>query len=298
MLQILKQAWQDFNEDNCARIASSLAYAAAFSLAPLLILVISICQLVFEPEDIRGQVEADISSFVGEEGAQQVKSMIENDAEKEEQGILATITGIVIILVGATGFFVQLQNGMNDVWEVQPDPERSGWKYFIMKRLLSLGMILTVAFLVFVSLVASTVLSSFDTVIDSLLPGMAASSLMFLANLLVSFVMMTALFAAMFQVLPDAEIKWKDVLVGATGTAILFLIGKYGIAFYLSHKSMETTYGAAGSLVVILMWVYYSSMILLFGAEFTQAWAIAHGEKAEPSQGAVRAVKKTEIERE
>lgn len=290
---IIKQTWTDFVADRCPRIAASLAYSTLFSLAPMLVLIISICQLVFEPEDIRGKVQTEIASVVGEEGAQQVKKMVDSSGETERRGVVATIIGVTVMMVGATGFFAQLQSGINDVWEVQPDPDKSSLKYFFMKRLLSLGMVLSLAFLVFVSLTASSVLKAFDAAIDRWLPGNAGSTLLMLTNLGITFAILVGLFAAIFKVLPDAEVRWRDVFVGALGTASLFLIGKFAIGIYLGSKNMSVTHGAAGSLVLLLVWVYYSTLILLWGAEFTQAWATYHGNGIEPSDGAVRVVRKT-----
>ena len=295
MIKLLQQTWADFNDDNCPRIAAALAYSTAFSLAPLLVLIISVCQLVFEPEDIRGRVESEIANVVGEEGAAQVKTMIDSSGGGEERGIVATIIGIVVMLVGATGLFAQLQAAMNDVWEVRPDPDRNGMKYFLTKRLLSLGMVLSVAFLVLISLVASTALHAFDGVIERWLPNQAGSTLLFVGNFAISTAVISGLFAAMFKVLPDADVNWSDVAVGAVVTAVLFMLGKLGIGMYLGGQNMSTSYGAAGSLVLILVWVYYSAMIFLLGAEFTQAWAKHRGHGIQPSDGAVCVVKHTEL---
>ena len=297
MFRILKQTWADFIEDNCPRIAAAISYSTAFSLAPMLVLILSVGQLVFEPEDIRGKVESEIAKVVGDEGAEQIKTMIDSKQNDEEKhGIWATVIGVTVMLVGATGLFAQLQAAMNDVWEVRPDPSKSGIKYFLTKRLLSLGMVLSLAFLVLVSLVASTAIHAFDGAVDQWLPGWAGSTLLFALNVLISFLVLACLFAAIFRVLPDAEIRWSDVAVGASVTALLFLLGKFGLSLYLGSQNMATTYGAAGSLVLILVWVYYSTMILLLGAEFTQAWAKNRGSGILPSDGAVRVIKKTELQ--
>ena len=297
LLTILKQTWTDFLDDNCTRIAAALSYSTAFSLAPMLVLIISVCQLVFEPEDIRGKVENEIAAVVGAEGAEQVKTMIDSSSGTEKRGVFATIIGIVVMLVGATGLFAQLQAAMNDVWEVRPDPDKSSITYFFKKRLLSLGMVLSISFLLIVSLVASTIVHAFDGTIDRWLPGEAGSAIVFAANLLISFGVLVGLFAAIFKVLPDADVRWSDVGVGATATALLFLFGKACLSWYLGSSNMTTTYGAAGSLVLILVWVYYSTLILLLGAEFTQAWAKHRGSGVVPSDGAVRVIKSTELQR-
>ena len=237
MLALLKHTFTDFLEDRCPRIAAALAYSAAFSLAPMLVLIIGVCQLVFDAEDIRGKVAAEITAVVGEEGAEQVQTMIDSSGNSDERGALATIFGVVVMIVGATGFFAQLQAGMNDVWEVQPDPDKSTFKYFLLKRLLSFGMVLSVAFLVLISLAVSAGLKAFDGLVDRMLPGEAASTLLFAANLAISFLLLASLFAAMFKVLPDAAVEWRDVAVGATATAALFLLGKFAIGAYLGAKT-------------------------------------------------------------
>lgn len=294
MITILKQTFSDFGEDKCTRIAAALAYYTAFSLAPMLLLIISVCQLVFEPEDVRGQVEKEVAAVVGDEGAEQIKTMLDTDTAEEKQGTMATTVSLIFMLVGATGLFAQLQGALNDVWEVAPDPEQGGIKNFITKRIISLGMVLTVAFLLLVSLAASSALHTFDASIDRWLPGDSASTLLSIGNYVFSFVILTCLFAAMFKVLPDAKVEWANVWVGAVTTSVLFLVGKMAIAFYVGSKGMEDTYGAAGSLVVVLMWVYYSAIIFLLGAEFTQAWAKHRGDGIIPDDGALRVVKRAE----
>lgn len=296
MLALLKQTWNDFLEDKCTRIAAALSYSTAFSLAPMLVVIVSVCQLVFEPEDIRGKVESEVAAVVGDEGADQLRTMIDSSQASKERGTIATAVGIVVMLIGATGMFSQLQAAMNDVWEVSPDPETNSLKYFLKKRLLSLGMVLSIAFLLLVSLVASTVIHAFDSTLDQWLPGQTGSAIVIAANSAISFFVLTGLFAAIFKVLPDAEVKWSDVSVGAAVTALLFLVGHFALSWYLGSRNMTTSYGAAGSLVLILSWVYYSTLILLVGAEFTQAWAKQRGSGILPSKGAVRIVKRREVQ--
>lgn len=293
MFSIFRQTFADFSEDKCSRIAAALAYYTAFSLAPMLLLVISVCQLVFEAEDVRGEVQTQVTSVVGPEGADQIKTMLDADQHQEERGAAFAVASAFFMLLGATGLFVQLQHAMNDVWEVQPDPNTGGVKNFLVKRLVSLGMVLTIAFLLVVSLAASAALHAFDASIDRWLPGNSGSMVLAVANYAVSFLIVTFLFAAMFKFLPDVKIDWSTVWMGAATTAFLFMVGKFVIAMYVGNKSMEDTYGAAGSLMLILMWVYYSALIFLFGAEFTQVWAKRHGHGIVPDKGAVRVVTHT-----
>lgn len=262
----------------------------------MLVLIISVCQLVFERDDIRGKVENEIAAVVGDEGAEQVTKMIDSSPATEKRGTFSTVLGFIVMLVGATSLFAQLQAAMNDVWEVRPDPNKNGLVYFLKKRLLSLGMVLSLAFLLVVSIVASTIVHAFDETIDRWLPGQAGSTIVFTADLLISFVVLVGLFSAIFKVLPDAQIQWSDVGAGAAVTTLLFLLGEACLSWYLGSSNMTTTYGAAGSLVLILVWVYYSTLILLLGAEFTQDWAKHRGSGIAPSEGAARVVKTSEFQ--
>ncbi len=288
VFNLLKQTFTEFGEDRCSRIAASMAYSTAFALAPMLMLIIGLGQFFFEPEDITGKIETNLEEVVGESGADQIRTIIEGSQKKEQQGVWATVLSVGIVLLGATGLFAQLQVAMNDVWDIKPDPDASGIWYFISKRLLSLGMVLSTAFLVIVSLAVTGIISSFDDVLDNWLPGSAGSMIFAAGNFLLSLLVLTGLFAAMFKVLPDAKVRWKDVAVGAAVTALLFMLGKFGLGWYLGSKNMATTYGAAGSLVLILAWVYYSTLIFMFGAEFTQVWAKLYGDGIQPSKIAVR----------
>lgn len=294
MISIIKQTLHDFLQDKCPRMAAALAYYTAFALAPMLVLIISVCQLVLEPDDIKGRVEAEIAGVVGESGAEQVKTMIDSGDEIDRKSAIATGVGMVVMLIGATGLFAQLQGTMNDVWEVTPDPVQSGLKNFLMKRLVSLGMLLTVAFLLMVSITASTIIHAFDGQIDRWLPGQYGSAMVKAADYGISMLVITCLFAAMFKVLPDAKISWSNVWVGAAATSVLFVAGKFAVGLYVGSQNMANTYGAAGSLVMILVWVYYSAMIFLLGAEFTQAWARSRGHGIEPAKGAVRVTRSFE----
>jgi membrane protein len=210
---------------------------------------------------------------------------------------LGTVLSIAALVLGATGAFGQLQAALNRAWEVAPDP-RAGLKGFLVKRLFSFGMILTVAFLLLVSLILSAALSAFGGALGRMLPDGLSATLLQVVNLGVSFVVITALFAMIFKVLPDARVAWRDVWVGATVTALLFVIGKFLIGFYLGRSNPGQAFGAAGSLAVLFVWVYYSSMILLFGAEFTQAWVERNGNSIAPERGAVRVVEERKYARD
>jgi len=292
MLQVIKQAIREFSEDNCSRMAAALAYYTAFALAPLLIIIMTICGFVWEPSDVEGLVQREVKSMVGEDGAEQVKTMLRN-ATKPDRGILASAISAVMLLVGATGLVGQLQSALNDTWEVRPDPEQGGYWNFVTKRLLSVGMICGIAFLLLVSLVASSLLAAVGDRIASWLPADMSQGVLLASNAALSLVVFSLLFAAMFKFLPDANVAWSDVAFGAVVTAVLFVAGKFAMGAYLGNKNMESVYGAAGSLALILVWIYYSSMIFLFGAELTQVWAKNRGEGVQPATGAMRVVEKS-----
>ena len=293
MLSIIRRSLTNFQTDHCPRIAAALAYYTAFAMAPMLVLVLSVCQIVFEPSDIQGEMETQIASVVGESGVEQVKTMIKAGENDKHRGVVATIVGICFMLLGATGVFAQLQSALNEIWDVKPDPNHSSIKTFLMKRLISLGMLLTIAFLLMISITASSALQAFDSHIDRWLPGQYGSVFVQVADYGISFVVITCLFASMFKVLPDAKIGWSSVWSGAAVTSFLFILGKMGVAVYAGSQNMANTYGAAGSLVLILVWVYYSAMIFLLGAEFTQVWANEQGSGVLPEDGAVRVARST-----
>ena len=298
MWEILVQTFTDFNDDKCTRIAAALSYYTVFSLAPLLTLAMAIGGLVLEPEDVRGKIEQQVESLVGDDGAKQVRTMIEaaeggplvgGDEESQQRtGILATVISSGVLLVGLIGLIGQMQAAMNDVWEVKPDPEQSFWKLMIFSRLLSFGMLAAAGFLLLVSLLLSAAISFVGDSISSLMPGLASEAILQVINFALSFFVITAMFAAIFKYLPDAKVGWYDVAVGSAVTALLFVIGKSLIGLYLGSKNMESTYGAAGSLALLLTWIYYSSIIFLLGAEFTQAWAKVKGSGIKPSKFAVK----------
>lgn len=289
---LLKTTATEFSDDDCASMAAALAYYTVFSLAPLLVLVVMLVSLVWEPTQVQGQVHGQMNELFGQQGGQQVQTMM-NNATENRSG-LAAVWGLIALLVGATGLFSQLQTAMNRAWEVAPDPQQSGIKDYLFKRLLSFGMILLIAVLLFAFLILSAVLSAFGQYIGGLLPGAISQTALEVLNFVVSFLVIALLFAAIFKWLPDAQTRWKDVLVGAVVTALLFVIGKTLIGIYLGHSNMTSGYGAAGSLVLVLVWIYYSAIILLLGAEFTQVWARRHGAAVEPKPGAVRVVRQTE----
>jgi membrane protein len=283
MVTVLKRAFRDFNDDECPVRAAALAYYAIFALPPLLILLIMAAGAVWDPRQVQQALEGQFASLVGREGAGAVHGMIQRAQRPGDGGALATILGIAALLFGATGVMVQLQNALNRAWEVKPDPAQGGWKRFIGKRVLSIAMIVAISFLLVVSLAVTAVIAAAGSMLTFI-----PEPLLQAANFALSFLVLTVLFAATFKFLPDAVIAWRDVWVGAAATSFLFVIGKFVIGLYLGHSSPGAAYGAASTLAVILVWIYYAGMIVLFGAEFTQAWAQERGASIEPESGAVR----------
>ena len=288
MLALLKETFKEFRDDEATRVAAALSYYTIFALPPLLVLLITIAGAVWEPADVQGRVEAQIGSLLGREGAAGIREMLANQNRPGAGGILPTLLSVGALLFGATGAFIQLQSALNTAWDVKPDPAQGGFRNFVTKRLLSLGMILGVGFLVLVSLALSALLSAAGSSVERFLPEAMSGVLLEVINMIVSFAVVTLLFAAIFKVLPDAVIQWRYVWIGAVVTALLFVVGKFAIGFYIGQSDPGSAYGAAGSLAVILVWIYYASIIVLLGAEFTQVYARSKGAEIVPEPGAVR----------
>jgi len=261
--------------------AAALAYYTVFALPPLLILLTLVVGLFWDPGEVQRSLETQFSTLVGSDGASAIRDMLDH-AKSPGTGPVATILGVLALLFGALGAFMQLQGALNKAWEVKPDPKKGGVRQFIAKRVLSAGMILAVAFLLMVSLAVSAVLSALGAKLD-FVPEPALQAL----DLTLSLAVITVMFAAIFRFLPDAEIAWRDVWVGALFTSMLFVLGKFAIGFYLGRSAPGDAFGAASALAVILVWIYYAGMIVLLGAEFTQAWAERRGSYKRPENGAV-----------
>ncbi|HEX6106585.1 MAG TPA: YihY/virulence factor BrkB family protein [Gemmatimonadales bacterium] len=297
VLAILKQSVREFVDDDAPTMAAALSYYTVFSLPPLLVLLLMLLGAVFDPQDIQGTVESQITQLMGPEGGDQVRTIIANADRPGSGNIIATVLSLVALILGATGVFGQLQAALNRAWEVAPDPDQGGFKSFLMKRVFSLGMVLALAFVLLVSLVLSATLSAFGDSLVQFLPEGLSQPLLQAINFAISFGVITVLFAAIFKVLPDATMAWRDVWVGAAVTALLFVVGKFLLGLYLGRSNPGEAFGAAGALAVMLVWIYYSSMIVFLGAEFTQAWANRRGQGIRPEKGAVRVVKETRHER-
>lgn len=284
-VDLAKETFKEFMKDEVTWKAAALSYFTVFALAPLLVLLLQIASFIWDPAQVREALTGQFQALMGGDVAQQVQTMMMSAEEKTASGSgFRLVLSIAGLLFGATGAFVSLQTALNQAWEVQPDPKSGGIKNFIFKRFLSLGMVLGIAFLLLVSLAVTAGLSAAG---DALFGGMGETVAQVL-NFVLTFAVISLLFAAIFKVLPDAKVGWRDVWVGAVATALLFVIGKQLIGMYIGTSDPGSAFGAAGALAVLLVWIYYAAVILLLGAEFTQAWMKFHGRTIEPEEGAVR----------
>jgi len=297
-LRILKKAASEFSNDECMSSAAAMAYYAIFSLPPLLILVAAIAGYFgVEPRRIQELVQNQwgVATLSERNFEQQPES---EGADRSGQngsteaggglGIVWRIAGAAILVFSATGLFAQLQYALNRAWGVMPDPQRGGIMALVVKRVLSFGMIVVIFFLLLISLVLTTVIDEVTAYLQGGSPEGVALAIGIGLNNLAAFAVATLLFAAMFKVLPDAQMAWRDMWIGAMITALLFVIGKALIGWYVQHSALGSSWGsAAASLIGVLVWMYYSSLIVLFGAELTQVWASEHGHGIRPDEGAV-----------
>lgn len=290
--QVLKDCFNGFFDDKILKLSASLAYYTVFSLGPLVIVIIFLCSFFFKREAIEGTIYGQMANFVGHDSALQLQEIIKNAAISGDN-TLAAIIGIITLLIGATSVFAEIQDSINTIWNLKPKPKAS-WKMFIQTRLLSFGVIGSLGFLLLVSLGITALIEGLSIRLKAYFPDVTVA-VFYIINLIITFGVVTALLAVIFRVLPDAKIKWKDVWAGSITTAILFMLGKFAISLYISKSDIGSTYGTAGSLVILLVWIYYSSIILYFGAEFTKAWAVKYGSKIFPNKFTVVA-KTVEIE--
>jgi membrane protein len=286
--RILKRAATEFISDNGMKLSAALSYYTIFSIGPVLIIIISLAGIFYGREAVQGKIYQQIQGLVGDSAALQIQEIIRN-IEQSQLSASGAIVGIVILVIGATGVFTEIQDSINYIWSVKAKPQK-GWLHLIMNRLISFSLIISFGFILLVSLIIhalvdvlhDTLLKYFDEVTVYVFQGV---------NYILLFAIITTLFAIIFKVLPDATIHWKDSIIGASFTAVFFLIGKFLITFYLSQSNIGVTFGAAASIVLILLWVYYSSIILYFGAEFTKVYALSYGSGIEPDKAAVFIIK-------
>ncbi len=289
---IIKQTFSGFSDDKVTKLSGSLAYYTVFSMGPLLVVIISLCGLFLEREAVEGRIYSVLQEFVGQDTAAQLQQIIKNAAIGNKSTIAAIISGATL-LIGATTVFAEIQDSINGIWGLKPKPKR-GWLKFLQNRFLSFSVIISLGFLLLVSLAITGVIEGLSSGLKDRYPDVAVA-VFYIINLVVSFGISSLIFAVIFKVLPDAKIKWRDVLAGALVTALLFMIGKFGISLYISQTKVGSTYGAAGSLVVLIVWVYYTSIILYLGAEFTKAYALKYGSQIKPNDYAVT-MKEVEVE--
>jgi membrane protein len=285
VIALAKDTFKDFSEDKCSRMAAALSYYTVFSLPPLLLLILAIIGFFVDPADAQGRFMDQISALVGPQGGEAMRTMIEQ-ANHPKGGVMA-IVGIATLVLGATGAFAQLQEALNTAWEVKPDPKAGGVRQFVVKRLLSFGMILVIAFMLLVSFVVSALVSAFGDVLNNYMGG-AGQAIGRAVQIVIGLLVTWLLFALMFKVLPDVKIGWKDVWVGALVTAVLFTAGRFLIGLYLGNSDSANAFGAAAALAIIFIWIYYAANILFLGAEFTQVWVRRQGRRLIPEEGAIR----------
>ena len=288
VFSLLKTTFFEWLDDQAPTLGAALAYYTVFSLAPLLIITIAIAGLVFGAEAAQGQIFDQLRGLLGAASGKAMQEIVQSASAEPKTGVVATVIGFVTLLFGASGVFGQLQASLNIIWGVQPKPGR-GIVGIIRDRSLSFGFILVVGFLLLVSLLLTAAIAFVGKQFGTMVPGMEA--VIQLLNSILSLAVITLLFAMMFKILPDANIAWRDVWTGAFITALLFTIGKFALGLYLGRSGVASSYGAAGSLIVLLLWVYYSSQILFFGAEFTQVYANRFGSHVTPSSNAIAVAK-------
>ncbi|MGZ5285870.1 MAG: YihY/virulence factor BrkB family protein [Flavisolibacter sp.] len=283
---LLKRSAISFSDDNAFKLSASLSYYTIFALGPLLFIIISLSGFFYGNEAMQGRIYEQLKGLIGNDAALQVQNIIAN-ASQDYDSITGAIIGAVILFIGATGVFTEIQSSINYIWSVKAKPKR-GWLKYLGDRLLSFSLVVGLGFLLMVSLIMNALMSVVNTRVLKRFPDIEYIDLF---NSLIILVIITSLFAVIYKILPDARIAWKDAWVGSTFTAILFLIGKFLIGFYMGNSNIGVVYGAAASIVVILVWVYYSSMILYFGAEFTKVYALHSGQGIRPKSTAVFIIK-------
>ncbi len=281
---VFRQTIAEWQRDKVSRLAAALAYYTTFSLAPILVIVIAVASFLFEQSTVQTRVIEQLQGLLGQNGADLVQEMLVSAQANEGDGFWATVISVGLLILGASGLFIQLQDALNTVWNLEIKPDAGLWR-LIRDRLLSFGMILVIGFLLLVSLLLSAALAAISGLFGDTLFGWDLGWR--ILNAAVSFGIITLLFGLIYKILPDATVSWRDVRVGAAMTALLFTLGKSLIGIYLGNSSVASAYGAAGSFVVLLLWIYYSAQILLFGAEFTQVYASRFGSDIQPAKTAV-----------
>jgi membrane protein len=283
-LDVVKETFSKWIDDKAPRLAASLSYYTIFAMAPTLVIVIAVASMVFGEEAAQGKIVTEIEELVGREGAEAVQTILRNSAQ-DDTGILATALSILVLIVGATTVFVELQDSLNTIWGVTPKPGR-GILGMLRDRFLSFAMVIGTGFLLMVSLIVSAALTALQEWLGGMFPHLGITVVRII-QMVLSVAIFTVMAGAIYKVLPDVKIAWRDVAIGALITAVLFTLGKFLIGLYLGQSGVASTYGAAGSLAVLFVWIYYSGLIFFLGAEFTQVYANRWGKRVEPSANAI-----------
>jgi len=286
---ILKETAISFSDDNAFKLSASLSYYTVFALGPLLIIVISLSAIFYGKDVVEGRLFEQLQDLIGSQAALQVQNILGN-AQQTHATMLGAIIGFIILFIGATGVFTEIQSSINFIWSVRAKPKK-GWLKYLLNRLLSFSLVVGLGFVLLVSLIVNALLTLLSDTLTRKFPHFPVG-LFNLANSLIILTVITCLFAVIYKVLPDAVISWKDAWIGSIFTATLFLLGKFLIGYYLGKSNLGVTYGTAASIVIILAWVYYSSLILYFGAEFTKIYALHSGAGIRPKQTAVFIIKR------
>lgn len=285
--EIVKDTFNEWSDDKGPRLGAALAYYTVFSLAPILVISMAVAGLVFGHKAVHDQIMGELQKLVGHDGAVGLQAML-RAAHKPATGIIASALAFITLLIGATGVFTELQDALNTIWEVKPSPKGTVWQ-FLKSRVLGFEIVLGIGFLLLVSLVLSAALGALGEYLSSVLP--VSSVVLGVIDFVVSLAVTSALFAMLFKILPEATIAWSDVWVGSVITALLFTIGKFAIGLYIGKTVIASSYGAVGSLVVLIVWLYYSAQIFYLGAEFTRVYANKFGSRLAPKPGAQLAPK-------
>lgn len=289
VFKLLKNTTIAFLDDNAFKLSASLSYYTVFALGPLLIIVISLSAIVYRKDVVEGRLYEQLRGLIGVEPAAQIQNILSN-AQQTHATTMGAIIGFIILFIGATGVFTEIQGSINFIWSVRAKPKKS-WLVYLRNRLLSFSLVVGLGFLLLVSLIINALFTLLSQTLTKKFPHFPVG-LFNLTNSLIILTAITCLFAVIYKVLPDAIISWKDAWIGSIFTAMLFLLGKFLIGYYLGKSNLGVTYGAAASVVILLAWVYYSSLILYFGAEFTKIYALNSGEGIRPKQTAVFIIKR------
>lgn len=289
-IDLLKQAFAAWSADKAPRLAAALSYYTVFSLAPLLLIIISVASLVFGTTSAKQQIIFQMEGVMGRQSTSFITTILSEQNNKTTSGI-SSVIGVITLLLGASGLFSHLKNSFNDIWHIQP--KKKGILRAVIDNLLSFSMVIAISFLLLVTLIISTVISIISTYFQHIIPY--PSFILQIINTVISMGVVTLLFASMYKTLPDTKVFWRDVWVGALFTAALFTAGKAGLSWYFAHSAGISKYGAAGSLILVLLWVYYSSQILFFGAEFTKVYSLSRDSKAVHNRKQVEHKRKVEV---